>query len=310
LLLFALTVTGPVVDYVVATVNTRQAKVTGASGLKQYTVIVSQDGFNGSSNTLNLEVSQGDHVIITFVYGDLGIDNAHQIEIEGYGLLTTVIGKANPTSKIEFDAEQVGSFLIHCIIPCVGMENLQNAYLVVKPGSGVVVGTTVALQSVELNGSLLNLKARLTDKTGNALTGLIVNFYVSTDFGMMKIGYNVTDRNGVAQLTYQLASARNMTVAASFPGSGIYGGNNATAPFTPPNAGTLFSSIGVETSPHPGGEGGFFDIRVVGLPPEVSLSLVVIVLIVILSVWSTYAYVIGLILKIKRHNSKHKNGGS
>jgi len=282
------------------------------SGVETFTMLVSSHGFNGSSNTLNLDVSQGDQVDITFVYSDPTVNTAHQIAIEGYNIQTAIIDKANPTSKIQFVAGQAGSFLIHCIIPCVGMENLQNAWLLVKQSTGVLIGTRLTLQnglSLAFNGSVLNIIAHVTDKAGNPITGLIISFYVSTDFGMMEIGNNVTDTNGVARFAYPLPSIRNMTVAAYFPGSGIYLSGNATASFAPSSSGTAFVSIGGETNNFPGGEGSFFDTRLVGVSTEISVVLATIVLVVILCVWSMYAYVIGLVLKIKRENSK-KNRGS
>jgi len=285
-----------------------------SSGVDVFTVLVSSHGFNGSANTFNLDVSQGDQVDITFVYSDPTVNTAHQIAVEGYNIRTSIIDQANPIAKIEFVAGQIGSFQIHCIIPCVGMENLQNAWLLVKQSPGVTIGTTLSLRnglSLALNGSVLNIIARVTDKAGNPITGLIISFYVSTDFGMMEIGNNVTDTNGVARFTYPLPSLRNMTVAAYFPGSGIYLSGNATASFAPPNSGigTGFVSVGGGINNPPGGEGAFFDPRLVGVPTEVNVALVAIVLIVILCVWSTFAYVVSLVLKIKKHNSK-KNGES
>jgi len=281
-------------------------------GLKAFTVIVSSRGFNGSSNTLNLGVSQGDQVDITFVYDDPTVNTAHEMAIVGYNIQTAIIDQANPISKIRFVAGQVGSFLIHCIIPCVGMENLQNAWLLVKQSAGAAIRTTITLRnglSLALNGSLLNIIAHVTDSAGNPITGLIVSFYVSTDFGMMKIGDNVTDTTGVARFAYPLPSTRNMTVAAYFPGSGIYLSGNATASLTSPTSGAGFVSVGGEINHPPGGEGAFFDPRLIGVPSEVSVVLAAIVLVVIICVWSTFAYVIGLVLKIRQHNSK-KRGGS
>jgi len=279
------------------------------SGLKIFTVIVSSHGFNGSSNTLNLDVSQGDQVSIKFVYNDPTVNTAHEIAIDSYNIQSAIINKANPISIIQFVAGQVGSFLIHCIIPCIGMENLQNAWLLVKQSTGTLIGTTLTLQNLGLTGSVLNILARVTDKTGNPLTGLIVSFYVSTDFGMMKIGDNVTDTNGMAHFAYSLPLIRKMTVAASFPGSGIYQSENATASITPSNSGTVFVSVGGDTNHPPGGEGAFFDPRLVGVPNEISVVLAALVLIVIVCVWSTFAYVVSLVLKIRKHNSK-ENGGS
>jgi len=282
-------------------------------GFKIFTVIVSSRGFNGSSNTLNLPVSQGDQVSITFVYDDPTVNTAHEMAIVGYNIRTAIIDQANPISKIQFVAGQVGSFQIQCIIPCVGMDNLQNAWLLVKRSTGTSIGTTLTLRnglSLALNGSLLNIKARVTDRAGNPITGLIVSFYVSTDFGMMKIGDNVTDTSGLAHFAYPLPSVRNMTVAAYFPGSGIYQSGNATASLIPPsNSGTGLVSIGGDTNHPPGGEGAFFDPRLIGVPTDVSVVLAALVLVVIICVWSTFTYVISLVLKIKRQNSR-KIGGS
>ena len=283
------------------------SQTSGDFGIRIFTVMVSSQGFNGSSNTLNLDVSQGDQVEITFVY-DSTVNTAHEIAIEGYNIQTAILDKANPISKIQFVAGQAGSFLIHCIIPCVGMENLQNAWLVVQQSTGMIIGTTLTLRNLNLTGSLLNIRARVTDRAGNPISGLIVSFYVSTDFGMMNIGNNVTDTNGVARFAYPLASIRDMTVEAYFPGSGIYQSGNATAFLAPSNSGTVFVSVVGETNNPPGGEGSFFDTRLVGVSTEVSVVLATLVLVVFLCVWSTYAYVIGLVLKIKRQNSKRNRG--
>ena len=131
-------------------------------GVEVFTMLVSSRGFNGSSNTLNLNVPQGDQVDITFVYSDPTINTAHQLAVEGYNIRTSIIDQANPISKIQFVAGQIGSFQIHCIIPCVGMENLQNAWLLVKQTPGLTIGTTLSLRnglSLALNGSVLNIIA-------------------------------------------------------------------------------------------------------------------------------------------------------
>ena len=295
-------------------INTPQT--TESFGFDTFTLMISSQGFNGSSNTLNVAVSQGDQVSITFVYNDPTVYTAHQIAIEGYNLQTAIIDQANPTSRLQFVAGQAGTFQIHCIIPCVGMENLQNAWLVVKQAAGRIVRTTLTLQTTLTvqtlqnlgpTGSSLGIIARVTDSAGNPITGLIVSFYVSTDFGMMEIGNNVTDKNGVASYDYPLASIRNMTVEAYFPGSGIYQSGNATTYLAPSNPGAVFVSIGGEQN-HPVGEGGFFDLRLVGVPTEVSVVLAAIVLVAIICVWSTFAYVVSLVLKIRQHNSKKNRG--
>ena len=282
-------------------------------GFEIFTLMISSRGFNGSANTLNVAVSQGDQVSIVFVYDDPKVYTAHQIAIEGYNIQSTIIDQANRISKLQFVAGQAGTFQIHCIIPCVGMENLQNAWLVVKQSAGKIVKTFLTLQTtltaetlqnLALAESTLAIVARVRDSAGNPITGLIVSFYVSTDFGMMEIGNNVTDKNGVARYDYPLASIRNMTIEAYFPGSGIYQSGNATTSLTPSNSGSVFVSGGGEANHPPGGEGGFFDPRLVGVPPEVNVVLAAIVLIAILCVWTTFAYVVSLVLKIRQHNAK------
>ena len=99
-----------------------------------FTVYVSHLGFNGTSGKLNLLVDQGDAVSIKFVWNDssLGFNNAHQMEVQGYGVVSAVISQKSQLSVIQFTADKAGSFQINCIIPCDGMDNLQNGWLVVN----------------------------------------------------------------------------------------------------------------------------------------------------------------------------------
>lgn len=100
-----------------------------------FTIYVSHLGFNDSSGKLTLSVTQGDSVSIKFIWNDstLAFDNAHQMEVQGYAVISAVIDQKSSTSVVQFTASASGTFQINCIIPCDGMSNLQNGWLVVAP---------------------------------------------------------------------------------------------------------------------------------------------------------------------------------
>jgi rusticyanin len=108
-------------------------QTVGSGSVKSFEIYVSYLGFNGTSGNLDLNVKQGDSVSIKFVWNDttLGFDNAHQLEVQGYGVISAVIDQGLPASVIQFTASKAGSFQINCIIPCEGMANLQNGWLIV-----------------------------------------------------------------------------------------------------------------------------------------------------------------------------------
>jgi len=121
----------------------------GADPVDTFVIVVSEQGFNGTSGNLNMTVTTGDTVKITFIYGDacpakltlpgcddLAFDNPHQLEVQGYSVKSAVINTAHNESSIQFIAGTDGTFQINCIIDCEGMANMQNGWLaVVEPGT-------------------------------------------------------------------------------------------------------------------------------------------------------------------------------
>ncbi len=120
------------------------APLAAAAGVDNFVLIVSTDGFNGTAGNVNMTVTVGDTVRIKFIYGhacpaslklpgceNLAFDNAHQLEIMGYNLKSSVIDTAHNTTTIQFIAGTDGSFQIKCIIDCEGMDNMQNGWLAV-----------------------------------------------------------------------------------------------------------------------------------------------------------------------------------
>lgn len=105
------------------------------SATDSFTVYVSEAGFNGTSGNFTLgPVSQGDTVIIKFVWNDTNVPyNAHQIEVDGYNVTSAVLNAQSPISVVQFTANAAGTFRIHCIIPCLGMANMQNGWFIVTP---------------------------------------------------------------------------------------------------------------------------------------------------------------------------------
>jgi hypothetical protein len=61
------------------------------------------------------------------------LDKAHQLEVQGYGVVSSVVDQQLPVSVIQFTASKAGSFQINCIIPCDDMGNLQKGWLIVTP---------------------------------------------------------------------------------------------------------------------------------------------------------------------------------
>jgi hypothetical protein len=272
---------------------------------ENFTVIVSSSGFNGSSGTIEIVANQGDQVTIRFVYGDgnLTYDNPHVIRIEGYNIQTDQLNKAATVQVLTFTANQVGSFQFHCMIPCFGMENLQQGVFTVTPSTQATVSTSVLTSlNVEAHAGALTLSTRLTDEYGNPIPGVFVNFMVSTDFGSMSIGHNVTASDGTVKLVYRPSSLWPMTITAHFAGGAGYLPSNATETYT------VDVGRSVPTTPYISGQSPTVDLRVVGVPPLVANAIVILVLLVVVSVWSVYGFVLKEIFTIRKADKEQ--GGS
>ncbi len=279
-----------------------------------FTVIVGSSGFNGSAYPINIQVSQGDKVTIRFVYGDgsLSFDNPHIILIDGYNIETGKIDRETPVQELTFTAGQVGNFHFHCALPCVGMENLQQGTLVVATSKqGAPIATNLTQMKVENNGNGISISARLTDQQGAPVSGAIVNFYVSTDFGPLNLGQNATASDGSVQFEYSPGSLREMVVTAAFAGSGRYMESKAATSFIPQSAqgsggvlvlvspGALQPPANL-VSPYLSGQVSAMDLRLVGVQPVLGAIIVTIALLIVISVWSVYALVVKEILAVRK----------
>lgn len=267
------------------------------TGVRYFTVLVSASGFNGSPNPFYLQVIQGDRVDIRFVYADqdLSFDNPHKMLIGGYNIVTANIDQLIPVQEVNFTAGQVGSFQFYCIIPCFGMENLQEGFLVVSASTRTApVSTNLSQLNVAANGNIITVTVLLVNAKGAAISGAIVEFSVSSDFGQVKMGQNTTGSDGTAQLSFLLNTPRPILVTAHFAGSGQYLQSQTATSFHPPPRQT---PPPLET-PYVNGQAPSVDLRLAGILPIHSLIIVTVGLIVVLSVWCVYALILKEVVKV------------
>ncbi len=269
------------------------------TGVRYFTVLVSASGFNGSANPFYLQVTQGDRVDIRFIYADqdLAFDNPHKMLIGGYNIVTGNVDKQIPVQEVNFTASQVGSFQFYCIIPCFGMENLQEGFMVVSASTRTApVSTNLSQLNVAAGGNVITISVLLANKNGAPISGAIVEFSVSSDFGQVKMGQNTTGSGGTAQLSFPWSTPRAIFVTAHFAGSGQYLQSQTATSFIPPPSQTTPT---LET-PYVNGQAPSVDLRLAGILPVHSLIIVTVGLLVVLSVWSVYALVLREIVAVKR----------
>ncbi len=269
------------------------------TGVRYFTVLVSASGFNGSANPFYLQVTQGDRVDIRFIYADqdLAFDNPHKMLIGGYNIVTGNVDKQIPVQEVNFTASQVGSFQFYCIIPCFGMENLQEGFMVVSASTRTApVSTNLSQLNVAARGNVITISVLLANKNGAPISGAIVEFSVSSDFGQVKMGQNTTGSGGTAQLSFPWSTPRAIFVTVHFAGSGQYLQSQTATSFIPPPSQTTPT---LET-PYVNGQAPSVDLRLAGILPVHSLIIVTVGLLVVLSVWSVYALVLKEMVAVKR----------
>ncbi len=272
---------------------------SNSTGVKFFTVIVSASGFNGSQNPFYLDVIQGDRVDIRFVYGDqdLSFDNPHKMLIGGYNIVTGNVDRAIPVQEVNFTASQVGSFQFYCIIPCFGMDNLQNGFLVVSASLRTApVSTNLSHLTLAASGDVITATVLLTNQKGAPISGAIVEFWVSSDFGQVKMGQNSTDSDGTAQFSFPLKTPRGIVVTAHFAGSGQYLQSQTATTFSPPQR----TTGPPPEAPYVNGQAPSVDVRLAGILPIHSLIIVTVALVIVISVWSVYGLVVKEIIEVRK----------
>jgi hypothetical protein len=280
------------------------APAAGGASLKSFIIVVGKDGFNGTGS-LVVEVKQGDAVSLTFLYGDgsLSQNNPHVIAIEGYGLTTPKLTRTAPSATLQFVAGQVGDFVIHCTLPCLGMDNLQGGILRVDVVPGRSIKTSTYITHLEVHSpDILHVIADVQDQSGLPVAGVAVNFDVNTTLGLMQAGTNVTSSDGLADFEWKLPATMQSGVLAVFKGSGQYAPSNATEEFVPA---VLATSL-VPGTPFVSGQNTIIDTRLVGVIPWEGALMVTVVLLTVGCVWAVYAYALRQIVGIRQDPSLSK----
>lgn len=273
---------------------------------KTFTVVVSSVGFNGTSGLFNITVNQGDTVTLNFVYGDnsLSFDNPHRVFIHGVGLTTGTIDRTTPIQTLTFTIGQAGQFVFHCDLPCFGMENLQQGVLVVRPrclnGSLIPTGFSPLLSQVRAQRALA-IFTYLSDQNATPISGVLVNFHVSTDFGQMSIGQNSTYNNGMAELTYTPGPVATLDVTASFAGTCVFQASSVATTLQLPVPSTNPGG----QSPYTSGQ-ALIDTRLVGVQVALAILVITLGVIVVASLWSTLGYVFVRTFRISKADGKSR----
>jgi hypothetical protein len=276
---------------------------------KAFVIVVSRSGFNGTASRFVIEVNQGDKVRLTFVYGDwdLSQDNPHVITIDGYNVVSPKLRRTTPNSTVEFVAGQSGDFRMHCSLPCLGMENLQEGLLRVNVGSGAgLTKTSTFITHVEVHPpNVLHIVANVVDENGLPVAGVTVGFDVNTTLGLMEVGTNITSADGVADYQYALPSTLERGIEVLFRGSGHYEPSNATEAFLP----IVSPSSSAIVPPYVSGQNPMIDLRLVGVEPIPAAVIVSLVILVVGSVWMVYIYAIKQIVGIRADSKRRAEGG-
>jgi len=295
------------------------------SSVKHFVVVVTWRGFNGTDGPLNLNLTQGDFVHITFLYGDgeLAYDNPHVIFLRGYDLRTDVISKLNPVSTLEFVASKSGIFAFYCVIPCQGMTNLEAGTVNVVPSPSGTIPTAIDImvENEPVQGEPSSLMAKLSQNS-EPIPDVHIDFYVNTTFGPMRIGNVMTDQYGVARISYTFGKSGQALVIVRFAGTSSLAGSSAQLEFSveprvrEPVAVSIIpgpSGGSMSVMPYVRGQNVVPDIRFVGVPLASSVPIITVILLIVGSVWATYAYVFVQIRALTRgspkQNEKEEFGG-
>ncbi len=275
--------------------------------VKEFLVYVGRTGFNGSSAGLNIVVNEGDTVRIKFVYtdNDLNYDNPHQIMIEGYGITTGKIDRSNPEETVEFVAGQSGQFTFHCVLICNGHPFLQEGKLIVAPVAGTALPTkmTLSLDQAVGGGDGVGILVTLVDSIEKPVVGAIVQFYVNTTFGPMKVDSSTTNADGRASVTYSPKLSGQVQIIASYDGGARYAGSTTSGSITY-QARTAEEPI--QRLPFAFGQNTGLDVRLVGSPLSTGLFLGSLLGLVIGGVWATYLFVVKQLADIRKYGKVNR----
>ncbi len=108
-----------------------QNSQAGSGQVKQVTVILTNDGFNGTTS-FRLNLKQGEKVKINFIYDDK-LGDFHPLFLTGYDLQGPTLSPQQTQGTMEFTADQVGKFGLLCLnANCKTHDKLVTALVIVS----------------------------------------------------------------------------------------------------------------------------------------------------------------------------------
>lgn len=287
------------------------------SAVAQIKVEVVDGGFNGvtgkfsgtTSEDFTIEVEQGQLVELTIVFAQTAdLDDEHIMVLKGYNLETDRISYHNRETTIKFVADKPGTFEFACDLDCKIHDRLKSGHLKVSrsaPSAAAPTATgapTAAAPSAaaaaiartslsltpsawEVVGGPVDLTASLKDAQGAPVAKAEVTFFAEAELagtkGLMEIGIAKTDKEGVARIDYTPTVAGEQRVVARFEGMGLYGESEQAIQIR-------------ELAPQPA-----YSVAPTGLSGLRDWAPLGVVL-VLASVWGTFAYVLYNIYRIGR----------
>lgn len=242
------------------------------------------------AKALEVKLEQGRPVELKFEYQETINDN-HTFELEGYGLQTEALNPGHREVSLKFVPTQLGPVVFYCILDCEIHHYLQDQKLTVVPPGGGGTGAAVAERPTSLTlaslqqaskGEAVTVWATLRDADGKPITGAPVRFFVATQLFPDKptaVGNAATDAQGQAKFSYTPRADGKFTLQAKFEGGGIYSTSDASYSLEASNAQPAYleKPKGLEAISH-------------WAPTVVRL--------VLLGIWSTYAFVVYQIVRI------------
>jgi hypothetical protein len=192
---------------------------------------VSEYGFDGNAGAMRVRLTEGEPVVLRFLYGDgaHGHENAHIIEVGGLGLKTGLMDASNPVEELRFTPETSGTFTFRCVYLCHGHANLQQGILRVGPAATLATELLLEVQSEA--GPALLLVASVRDTRGRPVSGAPLHFLVESSLfrDMLDIGEGVTDLDGEAVLSFTPTVAGPTRFEARFEGQDVFEASKGAA---------------------------------------------------------------------------------
>jgi len=183
------------------------------------------------STTISLDIPStatvGDQILINITLAD-ETGRAVENQVLRVEANSTIIGdvttEQNGKATAKYTPDRKGNLIINVVYE--GTKNYDRSSisksLLVSPMKTTL---TLTSQGIAFKGSPILLSVTFKDSKGNPIEGAVIDFYLRSGEGRIKIGSATTDKNGKASLSYTLNVSGIMSSAifeASYNGDSAY----------------------------------------------------------------------------------------